>query len=53
MRSSGFFVNSTTHKLVFPGIVAGSVGDPKSNAAKVKEAVEKIVSDYSRLHGGL
>lgn len=34
-------VDSKVQKLVFRGIATGTVGDPKSNAAKSKEAVEK------------
>ncbi|MDT4290343.1 DUF4136 domain-containing protein [Methylomonas sp. MO1] len=45
------FVDSKTRKLVFRGIATGTVGDPKSNAAKIKEAVEKIVAGYPRSQG--
>ena len=44
------FVDSKTQKLVFRGIATGTIGDPKSNAAKIKEAVEKIVADYPHPH---
>jgi len=44
------FVDSKTQKLVFRGIAAGTVGDPKSNSAMIKEVVEKIVADYPRPH---
>ncbi len=44
------FVDSKTQKLVFRGVATGTVGEPKSNAAKIKEAVEKIMADYPRQH---
>lgn len=42
------FVDVKTNQLVFRGIASGTVGDPESNAAKIKEAVEKIVAAYPR-----
>jgi hypothetical protein len=44
------FVDSKTQKLVFRGIATGTVGDPQSNVAKIKDAVKKIVADYPRPH---
>lgn len=46
------FVDSKTRKLVFRGIATGTVGDPEANAAKIKEAVEKIVANYPHPHTG-
>ncbi|MCQ8102589.1 DUF4136 domain-containing protein [Methylomonas sp. SURF-2] len=46
------FVDSKTRKLVFRGIASGTVGDPEANAAKIKEAVEKIVANYPHPHTG-
>lgn len=40
------FVDAKTQKLVFRGIGTGTVSDPKTNAARIKEAVEKIVQDF-------
>lgn len=45
------FVDSKTRKTVFRGIASRTVGDPKSNVAKIKEAVEKIVAGYPRSQG--
>lgn len=46
------FVDAKTNQLVFRGIASGTVGDPQANAAKIKEAVEKIVADYPHPQGG-
>ncbi len=40
------FVDAKTQKLVFRGIGTGTVSDPKTNAERIKEAVEKIVHDF-------
>lgn len=40
------FVDAKTQKLVFRGVATGTVGDPESNAAQMKEAVTKIVADF-------
>lgn len=40
------FVDAKTQKLVFRGIGTGTVSDPETNAARIKEAVEKIVQEY-------
>lgn len=40
------FVDAKTQKLVFRGVATGTVGDPESNAAQMKEAVRKIVADF-------
>ena len=46
------FVDAKTRKLVFRGIATGTVGDPQANAAKIKEAVEKILAAYPRPQAG-
>lgn len=40
------FVDTKTQKLVFRGVATGTLGDPETNAKKIKEAVEKIVGDF-------
>ncbi|MGZ4957826.1 MAG: DUF4136 domain-containing protein [Methylomonas sp.] len=40
------FVDAKTHKLVFRGIGTGTVSDPETNAARIREAVEEIVQQY-------
>jgi hypothetical protein len=40
------FVDSHTKKLVFRGTGQAVVGDAQGNAEKVREAVDKIVSDF-------
>jgi len=40
------FVDAKTQKLVFRGIGTGTVSDPETNAARIKEVVEKIVQDF-------
>ena len=40
------FVDARTKKLVFRGVGTAVVGGPESNAAKIREAVSKIVADY-------
>ena len=39
------FVDAKTNKLVFRGTGSGSVGKPNANAAKITEAVTRIVAD--------
>ena len=45
------FVDTKTEKLVFRGSGTGVVGSPKSNAKRVRKAVEKIVSDFPAASG--
>ncbi|QSA97836.1 DUF4136 domain-containing protein [Methylococcus sp. EFPC2] len=40
------FVDAKTQKLVFRGIGKGTIGDPETNAKRIREAVEKIVQSY-------
>jgi Domain of unknown function (DUF4136) len=40
------FVDARTKKLVFRGVGQAVVGGPESNAAKIREAVSKIVAAY-------
>jgi hypothetical protein len=40
------FVDARTKKLVFRGVGKAVVGGPESNAAKIREAVSKIVAGY-------
>lgn len=40
------FVDAKTKKLVFRGVGTGTIGDPESNAQKVKEVVEKMIQDF-------
>jgi hypothetical protein len=40
------FVDARTKKLVFRGVGSAVVGGPESNAAKIREAVSKIVAGY-------
>jgi hypothetical protein len=40
------FVDARTKKLVFRGVGKAAVGGPESNAAKIREAVAKIVAAY-------
>jgi len=45
------FVDAKTQKLVFRGVGTATVSDPETNAARIKEAVEKIVQDFPRSVG--
>jgi hypothetical protein len=38
------FIDARTHRLVFRGTGAGSVGSPRANARSIEKAVEKIIS---------
>lgn len=40
------FVDTSSHKLVFRGIGQGTVGEPESNAKKIREAVDKMVAKF-------
>ncbi|MDP2203943.1 MAG: DUF4136 domain-containing protein [Methylicorpusculum sp.] len=40
------FVDAKTQKLVFRGIASATVTDSVTNAARIKEAVQKIMQDY-------
>lgn len=42
------FVDAKTHKLVFRGVGTGTVSDPKTNAERVREAVEEIVQNFPK-----
>lgn len=42
------FVDAKTQKLVFRGTGTGTVSDPKTNAERITEAVEKIVQEFPR-----
>ncbi|HEY8038048.1 MAG TPA: DUF4136 domain-containing protein [Methylobacter sp.] len=42
------FVDAKTQKLVFRGTGTGTVSDPKTNAERIREAVEKIVNDFPK-----
>jgi hypothetical protein len=44
------FVDARTKKLVFRGVGTAVVGGPESNAAKIQEAVSKIVAAYPGAH---
>ena len=44
------FVDAHTKKLVFRGVGTAVVGGPESNAAKIQEAVGKIVAAYPGAH---
>jgi hypothetical protein len=40
------FVDAKTQKLVFRGIAKGTVGDPGTNANRIREAVTRIVDEF-------
>ena len=42
------FVDARTKKLVFRGVAKAVVGGPESNAAKIRDAVAKIVAQFPR-----
>ena len=44
------FVDARTKKLVFRGVGTAVVGGPESNAAKIQDAVSKIVAAYPGAH---
>jgi hypothetical protein len=43
------FVDAKTQKLVFRGIATSTVGDPETNAKRIREAVEKIIQDFPEI----
>ncbi|MBS1212203.1 MAG: hypothetical protein H6R26_819, partial [Proteobacteria bacterium] len=40
------FVDAKTQKMVFRGVAKGTVGEPGTNANRIREAVQKIVQDF-------
>ncbi len=40
------FVDAKTQKLVFRGTGNATVSDPQTNAASIKEVVEKIIKEF-------